>query len=61
MTIKYVQDISRVFCNINQAQNNLQIHPICLNDSDHDYIIDEILLVEKIEYEININFEYDVE
>ena len=37
----------------------LQRHPICLTDSDHDYISDKILHRHKIEYKININVKGD--
>ena len=50
----------RVF-NKNQEQKTLQIHHICLIDSDHDYIIDKTVCIDKIESEININVEHDKE
>ena len=42
MVAKYFHDIPRGVFNRNQAQQYLQRHPICLTDSDHDYIIGEI-------------------
>ena len=51
MVVKYVQYIPRVIHNINQAQQDLQIHPIYLTYSYHDYIFDENLHRDKIEYE----------
>ena len=40
---------------------DLQIYPICLNVSDHDYIVYEIGIGEKIDYERNISVEDDKE
>ena len=37
------------------------MHPICLNDSDHDFILDKIRRIENIEYErdMSIDNRYD--
>ena len=48
MVVKDVQGIHRLICNINQERHDLQRHPICLTDSYHDYILDEILRRDKI-------------
>ena len=56
-SVKYFQDIPRSVCNRNQARQNLQIHIIYMTDWDHDYVIDEMSLQNKIEYEIYINIE----
>ena len=40
IVVKYFHDIIRIFFNRKQAIHNLHRHPICLIDSDHDYILD---------------------
>ena len=40
--VKDVDDIPKIIYNINQAKKTLRKHTICLNDSDHDYILEEI-------------------
>ena len=55
--VKYVQDILRSFCNKNQAHQVLQRYYVCITDSDHDYILDEILRQDQIEYERKIKIE----
>ena len=35
-------DIPKTVCNSKQAKKSTSIHPICLTDSDHDYILEEI-------------------
>ena len=55
--VKYVQYIPRSVFNRNQTQQDLQINPIWITDSDHDYIIGEIILRDQIEYERKINIE----
>ena len=55
MVVKDVHDIPRSICNIHQTKQNLQRHPVCLTDSDPDYILEEIEYRDKIEYEPNIN------
>ena len=42
MIVKDVHDITKIICNRNHAKQTLQRHPICLTDSYHDYIIEEI-------------------
>ena len=54
VAVKDVHNITRSICNINQAKQYLQRHPICLTDSDYDYILEEIDHRDKIEYEKNI-------
>ena len=46
-----VKQIANSVCNINQAHNSLNRHPICLKDSDHDYILDEIKCGDITKYE----------
>ena len=45
--IKYVQDIPKTSCNKIQAKKFIQRHPICMTDSDHDYILNDIERREK--------------
>ena len=42
LIVKYVHGIPKSFCNRNQVKQALQVHPIGLTDSDHNYIIEEI-------------------
>ena len=53
VAVKYVHDIPKIICNRNNAKQDLQKHPICLTDSDHDYILEAIEHRDKIELEIN--------
>ena len=47
--------------NINNTKIALQKHPICLTDSDHDYILEAIEHIDKIELEINSRDDGDEE
>ena len=38
ITIRYVQDIHKNFCNSIQAKKSIQRHPIIMTDTDYDYI-----------------------
>ena len=42
VAVKDVHDIPKSICNRNNAKQALQKHPICLTDSYHDYILEEI-------------------
>ena len=42
VVVKYVHDISKEIFNRNHAKQDLQKHPICLTDSDHYFILEEI-------------------
>ena len=55
VAVKDVQDIPKIICNINH------LHPIYLNESDHDYILKEIEHIYKIDLEINIRDDGDEE
>ena len=44
--IIYVQDIPKNVCNRIQAKKSIQRHPICMEDADYDYILDEIYFQE---------------
>ena len=39
--ITYIHDITKNVCNRTQAKKNSR-HPICLTDSENDYILEEI-------------------
>ena len=55
--LKDVNVIIRSACNRNQENQALKIHPICLTDSDYNYIPDEIGSRDKIDYERKICIE----
>ena len=57
--LKDGHDITISDFNINQTIKYLQRHLIFLNDSDNDYIIDEIGGRDKIEYNIFVSVEDD--
>ena len=40
VAVKDVHDIPKIICNRNHSKPNLQKHPIFLNDSYYDYIIE---------------------
>ena len=61
ITIRYVQDIPKNVCNRIQAKKSIQRHPICMTDADYDYILDEIELREKNEFERNVSVNSDEE
>ena len=39
ITIRYVQEIPKNFCNRIQAKQSIQRHPIIMTDADYDYIL----------------------
>ena len=41
ITIRYVQDIPKNFCNMIQAKKAIQRHTIIMTDDDYNYILDE--------------------
>ena len=43
--------ISKSVCNKYQSHKAIQRSPICLTDSDHDFILDKIEIRDTIEYE----------
>ena len=61
ITITYVQDIPKTVCNRIQAKQSIEIHPISMTDADYDYILDEIELREKIDFERNLSVNSDEE
>ena len=50
LTIKYTVYTPKSLRNINQAQKAVQIHPICISDTYHNYILYEKDRRDKIEY-----------
>ena len=40
MAVKDVYDTPKIICNRNQSKQALRKHNICMNDSDHDYILE---------------------
>ena len=59
--VKYIHDIPRSDYNRNQLIQALQRYTICLTDSDHDYIIDEIGRREKMEHKKYISVDNNEE
>ena len=61
ITIRYVQDTPKKFCNSIQAKETLQRHPIITTDAGYDYILDEIERREKNVFESNVSGNSDKE
>ena len=40
--IRYVQDIPKKLCSRNEAEKEIQGHPIIVTNADYEYIMDEI-------------------
>ena len=40
ITIRYVQDTPKMFCNSIQEKESTRRHPISMTDADYDYILD---------------------
>ena len=49
--ITIIHYIPKTVCNRTQARKAISRHPICLTDSDYDYILKEIYCQDKIEFE----------
>ena len=49
--VTYFHAISKIVCNRKQAKKAISRQPICLTDSDYDYILEEIGRWDKIEFE----------
>ena len=45
--IRYVQDIPKNICIINQSEKDTEIYPIIMADINYDYVLDEIERCEK--------------
>ena len=61
ITIRYVQDTPKIFCNRIQAKKSTKRHPIIMTDADYDYIFNEIERRERIEFERNVGGNSDEE
>ena len=59
--VKYLHNIPKSVCNRTQAKKSISRHPICLNDSGYNYILEEIGRRYKIEFEINVEVYSDDE
>ena len=52
----------KVYVTGHNIENAISRHPICLTDSDYDYILKEIYCQDKIEFEIYVEvLRYDEE
>ena len=49
--VTYFHDIPKSVCNRTQAKKYILRQPICLTDSDYDYMLEEIGFQDKIEFE----------
>ena len=58
IVVNYVQDIIRSVFNQNQACQALNRRPVCINESNHDYIIYGILRQDQIDQERNNKIKY---
>ena len=59
LVIKNVAYIPRSICNKKQARQGVKMKPICIADTDYDYIRDGILRLDHIECERQVhNDEY---
>ena len=52
--VTYFHAITKILCNKTQATKDISRQPICLTDSDHDYILEGIGCRDKIEFEIYV-------
>ena len=55
ITVTDFHVIPKSVCNSTQARRSISRHPICLTDSDYNYILKEIYRLEKIEFEREID------
>ena len=60
MALKYFHYIFISIFNRNQAKQALQRHPVCIDESDHNYILEK-LNVDKMNYKRNISGNGDEE
>ena len=56
-----IHAIPKSVCNRTQAKKAISRQPICLNDSDYDYILEEIGRRDKFEFERDVEFYSDDE
>ena len=57
----YIHDTPKSFCNRTQSKNAISRHPICLTDSDCDYILEAIYRRDKFDFEIYVDVPSDYE
>ena len=57
MEVTDVKQTPNSVCNRNHAHKSLQRHHICLTDSGHDFILDEIQRRDNIEYDRDMTVE----
>ena len=55
VAVKYVHDILKSIWNRNHTNTGWKKHPMFLNESDHDYILEEIEHRDKIDLERNLS------
>ena len=55
IAVTEVKQLLKSVCNTNQARKDIKRCTICLTDSDHDYVIDEIKHGDTIGYEIKMS------
>ena len=53
--ITYFHAIPTIVCSRTQAKKAISRQPICLTDSDYDYILEEIVRRETIEFEREVD------
>ena len=58
-TVTDFHAIPKSVCTRTQAKKAISGQPVCLTDSDYDYILKEIGLQEKIEFERDVEFDSD--
>ena len=58
----YIRDIPKSVCNSTQAKKSVLRHPICLTDSDYDYILEKKFVVKKNQFKRDVKVcSYDEE
>ena len=61
MELTEAKQIPKIVYNIYQAREALKRYHICLTDSDNDFILDEIICRDTIEYERNMSVDNNEE
>ena len=60
--VTYFHAITTSVCNMTQAKQIISRQPICLTDSDYDYILEEIGRRDEIDFERDVEvYSYDME
>ena len=60
-TITDFHAIPKIACTMTQLKKAISRHPVCLTDSDYDYILEEIGRRDKIEFERDVEVHSDTE